>query len=81
MSTVFCLKLKKESPALAQAPYPGALGQKILTQISQEAWKLWLTEQTKLINELRLNLSDSKARSTLEEHMIAFLFGSSAQGD
>ena len=73
--TVFCAKLKKEAPGLAAAPYPGALGQRILEHVSQEAWSQWLARQTMLINENRLSPRDSETRKFLATEMEAFLFG------
>lgn len=48
---IYCQKLQIKAEALAKAPYPGELGQKILTQISKPAWQSWLKHQTMLINE------------------------------
>ena len=73
--TINCKKLQKESPSLNSAPFPGKLGQKILNEISQEAWDMWLTHQTMLINEYRLSLIDPKSREFLREEMEKFLFG------
>lgn len=70
-----CAKLKKPLPALEQQPYPGELGERIYTSISQDAWQQWLDHQTILINEYRLNLMDPKARKMLEAEMENFLFG------
>lgn len=72
---VFCVKLKKEAPALSFPPYPGELGQKILKNISLTAWQQWLSHQTLLINEHRLSLADPNARKFLAQEMEAFLFG------
>lgn len=74
MRMVFCVKLKKEAKGLAYAPMPGELGEKIFQNISEEAWQLWLKNQTLFINENRLNLMDPKARAFLQENMISFLF-------
>ncbi len=52
--SVQCVLLKREAPGLARAPYPGALGQRIFENVSQEAWGNWLRHQTMLINEYRL---------------------------
>lgn len=71
---VYCQKLKKDAPALAKAPYPGELGQRIVQNICAEAWQLWLKQQTLLINENRLNLLDTEARVFLEQQMVKFLF-------
>ncbi len=70
-----CKKLKKEAEGFERAPYPGALGQKIFEEISQEAWQLWLNQQTMLINEYRLSMLDPNARKFLVEEMERFLFG------
>ena len=72
---VYCVKLNKEAPGLARAPFPGELGAKIYANISQEAWNMWLSHQTLLINENRLSLADSTARAFLNKEMEAFLFG------
>lgn len=72
--TVFCAKLQKELPGLVRVPYPGALGQRIYDEISQEAWQAWLKHQTLLINENRLNVLDPKARTFLEGEMQKYFF-------
>ncbi len=75
MTRIFCQKLQREQSALSKAPYPGAIGQRILANISAEAWQQWLAQQTMLINENRLSPLDPKARQYLLEQMEAFLFG------
>jgi len=37
---VFCQKLQKEAAPMGFAPVPGELGQRILDNISNEAWQL-----------------------------------------
>ena len=69
-----CKHLHKEAEGLERAPYPGTLGQEIFESISKEAWQLWLTQQTMLINEKRLNLIDPNVRKYLESEMKKFLF-------
>ena len=76
---IHCTKLKKLAEGLECPPFPGALGQKIYTQISAEAWRMWLSHQTMLINEFRLNVVDSKARTFLAEEMQKFLFGDGSE--
>jgi len=72
--TIQCHKLKREAEGLSSAPYPGELGKKIFENISQEAWQMWLSHQTILINEYRLNMMDPEARKFLETEMEKFLF-------
>ncbi|WP_455205574.1 oxidative damage protection protein [Kaarinaea lacus] len=71
---VHCAKLGKELEGLERPPYPGDVGQRIYDNISQEAWKQWLRQQTILINEHRLSVIDPKAREFLEDQMLKFLF-------
>ncbi|MEY3629139.1 MAG: hypothetical protein RLY91_905 [Pseudomonadota bacterium] len=72
--TVQCLKLKKEAEGLEYPPYPGEMGTKIWQSISKEAWQEWLNVQTRLVNENRLNLADTRARKYLKEQMEKHLF-------
>ena len=72
---IMCNKLQKEGEALDRAPYPGDLGERILSSICKEAWQMWIQHQTMLINEHRLNLIDKKSRDFLQKEMLAFLFG------
>ena len=72
---VFCQKLQKEGAPMSFAPLPGELGQKILDNISNEAWQMWIQHQTMLINEKHLSLADASSREYLKEQMEKFLFG------
>jgi Fe-S cluster biosynthesis and repair protein YggX len=71
---VQCVKLKREAEGLDFPPYPGELGQKIWQNVSKEAWGEWVQTQTRLVNENRLNLADSRARKYLAQQMQRFLF-------
>ena len=70
---IYCKHLKKEALALEKAPLPGALGQKILENISAEAWAEWIEMQMKIVNEYRLDLALEEHRLVLKEQMDAFL--------
>lgn len=72
---IFCAKLKKEGNALTRKPIPGELGEKILNNISQEAWNMWLQQQTMLINENRLAAFEPETQEFLKTQMIRYLFG------
>lgn len=72
---MFCIKLQKEGEQLAAPPFPGQLGEKIYQQVSKEAWKMWLSHQTMLINEYRLTLIDPQARTFLRTEMEKYFFG------
>ena len=76
---VKCIKLGREMEGLDFQPYPGELGNRIFDNVSKEAWGGWIRHQTLLVNELRLNLSDIKARKYLAEQLEAYFFGSGAE--
>ncbi len=72
---ITCCKLKKEAPGLDKPPFPGPLGEQIFNQVSEQAWKQWVTHQTMLINEYRLNLTEASARDYLKKEMQNYFFG------
>ncbi len=72
---VQCVKLGREAEGLEKAPYPGELGQRILENVSKEAWQQWLKHQTMLINEYRLVAFEPKARKFLVGEMEKYFFG------
>jgi len=76
---MYCQKLKREAEALEKAPFPGEIGQKIIKNISKEAWQMWLAQQTMIINENRLTPFEPEARALLKEEMEKFLFSDDAQ--
>ncbi|WP_159565948.1 oxidative damage protection protein [Budvicia diplopodorum] len=72
--TIFCTYLQKESDGQDFQLYPGEIGKRIFNEISKEAWALWMTKQTMLINEKKLNMMDPEHRKLLEQEMVNFLF-------
>jgi Fe-S cluster biosynthesis and repair protein YggX len=76
---VHCVKLGREMEGLDFQTYPGELGKRIFDNVSKEAWAGWIKHQTMLVNELRLNLSDIKARKYLAEQLEAYFFGDGAE--
>jgi len=75
---VQCVKLGHEAEGLDLPPVPGELGRRIYEHVSKEAWQMWVQQQTRLINENRLNLADSRARKYLLEQAEKFFFGGQA---
>ncbi|KJK14079.1 oxidative damage protection protein [Pseudomonas sp. BIGb0427] len=73
--TVMCRKYKEQLPGLERPPYPGAKGQDIFENISQQAWADWQKEQTMLINEKRLNMMNAEDRKFLQGEMDKFFSG------
>lgn len=76
---VECVKLGRTAEALAKAPYPGDLGQRILENVSRQAWQEWLAHQTMLINEYRLTPINPKHRKFLEDEMEKYFFGGGSE--
>lgn len=76
---VMCAKLGHNAPGLAFPPYPGEIGQRIYDSISQQAWDMWLQQQTMLINEYRLSTLEPQAREFLAAEMQKFLFGGGSE--
>lgn len=71
---VQCVKLGRELPGLRRPPFPGALGQRVFENISQQAWEMWQQQSTLLINHYGLNLRDPNAQKFLMEQLEEFLF-------
>ncbi|MEZ5661388.1 MAG: oxidative damage protection protein [Burkholderiaceae bacterium] len=76
---VQCVKLQREAEGLDRPPYPGELGARLYQEVSKEAWQQWVSHQTMLVNENRLNLADPRARKYLAKQMEAFFFGDGAE--
>ena len=69
---ILCKKLNKEMVALSAPPMPGPKGIEIMNSVSEEAWEMWKSHQTTLINERHLDMSDSESRKWLMEQMEKF---------
>lgn len=77
--TVDCVKYGKQLAGLKRRPMPGALGERIFNQVSADAWELWAEHAKMLINEYRLNPSDTRAQELLTQQCEAFFFGEGAK--
>ena len=75
MKMVNCVKLGKELEGFEVSPFYGEIGERVLNEVSKQAWADWLAFQTMLINENNLNLMDEKNQAFLKEQLLAFLFG------
>lgn len=60
-------------PRLRKPPFRNVLGQVIYDNVSADSWREWIGMGTKVINELRLPLSDPKAQEVYDQHLIDFL--------
>lgn len=64
---------------MQKAPFPGPLGEKIYNNVSKQAWNMWLSHQTMLINEYRLNLIEAKSRDFLKDELQKYFFGEGSE--
>jgi Fe-S cluster biosynthesis and repair protein YggX len=75
MRTVNCVKLGESAEGLAKAPWPGELGERIYDNVSKQAWREWLGQQTILINENNLSPINPEHKALLKEEMEKWFFG------
>jgi Fe-S cluster biosynthesis and repair protein YggX len=68
-----CSRCGNEGARLTLPPWPGALGRRVLDTICRGCWDEWMTVQTKIINEYRLNVLDPGAAAAIKEQMQVFL--------
>ena len=77
--TVHCAKLDRDLPALESPPFGGPLGQRIFDNVSQQAWEMWESQATVLMNHYGLSMGDPEARKFLREQMEEFFFSPEAK--
>ena len=59
--------------ALDGPPFRGPIGEWIAANITSERWEAWIGQGTKVINELRLDLSRPEDSAMYDQHMHEFL--------
>ena len=70
---VHCIRCEKDSEEISLMPHGGALGAELSAKVCALCWEEWNKEAVKIINEHRLNLSESAARGFLSTQMKVFL--------
>lgn len=70
---VFCKRHGGTGPRLPKAPFRGAFGQEIFENTCANCWTEAIGFGTKVINELRLPLSDPQAQKMWDQHIRDFL--------
>lgn len=68
-----CQRTGKRGHQLPRPPFKGPIGQWIYENISKETWDAWIGQGTKVINELRLDLSQDKDAQMYDQHMYEYL--------
>jgi Fe-S cluster biosynthesis and repair protein YggX len=70
---VLCSRCGRIKPKMAHPPFSHAQGKVIQGHICADCWREWIGMGTKVINELRLPLSDPRAQKEFDRHMYEFL--------
>jgi Fe-S cluster biosynthesis and repair protein YggX len=68
-----CRRTGRPGTKLAAAPLRGPVGAWIGANISQETWRQWIGQGTKVINELRLDFTRDRDQEIYEQHMREYL--------
>lgn len=68
-----CKRTGRMGTKLAKPPMRGPVGQWISDNISAETWMDWIKQGTKVINEMRLDLSREDHAATYDQHMYEYL--------
>ncbi|MEM1329846.1 MAG: Fe(2+)-trafficking protein [Planctomycetota bacterium] len=68
-----CGRTGKPGTKMERPPFRGPVGAWIAEHVSQEAFNDWLAQGTKVINELRLDMSRDEDAATYDQHMHEYL--------
>ncbi len=68
-----CRRCGRVGPKMKERPFSGALGEEIHESVCNPCFQLWIRQGTKVINELRLNLTEVNAQEVYDGHMKEFL--------
>ncbi len=72
-SEVQCRRCNRVARQLPSPPFSNTQGREIFEKVCADCWREWIGMGTKLINELRLPLSDPKAQKIFDQNMVEFL--------
>ena len=70
---VLCQRCGRVRKKLTEPPYRNDYGRTIQSKICVDCWREWIGMGTKVINELRLPLSDPQAQKVFAQHEREFL--------
>ena len=71
--TFVCSRTGRPGNKMEHPPFRGPIGAWISEHIAQETWTEWIGQGTKVINELRLDLSREEDQKTYDQHMHEYL--------
>jgi Fe-S cluster biosynthesis and repair protein YggX len=70
---IICAKTKRPGSRMTRPPFKGPIGEWIAEHITQETFHEWIGQGTKVINELRLDLSRDEDEKTYDRYMWEYL--------
>lgn len=71
--TFVCTVTSKPGHQMKRPPFKGPIGQWIYENVSDETFQDWIRQGTKVINELRLDLSKDEDEAAYDRHMREYL--------
>jgi Fe-S cluster biosynthesis and repair protein YggX len=71
--TFMCQRTGRPGTQMERAPFRGPVGEWIRQNISRETFEAWIGQGTKVINELRLDLSRDEDAEVYDRHMHEYL--------
>jgi len=70
---VLCVRCHRVAGKLPRPPFRNPTGQEIFEKVCADCWREWVPMGTKVINELRLPLTDPQAQKMYDQYMLEFL--------
>ena len=70
---VQCVRCHRVAARLPKPPFRNPMGQEIFEKVCADCWREWVPMGTKVINELRLPLTDPQAQKSYDQYMLEFL--------
>ena len=68
-----CTRCARVAPKMPEPPFGGELGATIHNSVCGPCFREWIGQGTKVINELRLNLTERSAQDVYDQHMKEYL--------
>jgi Fe-S cluster biosynthesis and repair protein YggX len=68
-----CSRCGRIAPKMPERPFSGDLGDQIHNAVCGPCFREWIGQGTKVINELRLNLTEKAAQDVYDQHMKEYL--------
>lgn len=68
-----CSRCGRVAPKMPEAPFGGDFGTQVHNAVCGPCFREWIGQGTKVINELRLNLTEKPAQDVYDQHMKEFL--------